>query len=62
MNLVYNETEQAWSAEANGQSANLVKINDDNTASLYVGDEVVAVSLDAEGLNAAYALVSYAAN
>ena len=62
VNLVYNENEQAWSAEAHGQSANLVKLNDDNTASLYVGDEVVAVSLDAEGLNAAYALVGYAAN
>ena len=62
VNLVYNENEQAWSAEANGQSANLVKLNDDNTASLYVGEEVVAVSLDAEGLNAAYALVGYASN
>ena len=42
---------------------NLVKLNSDNTAQLYVGDTTVDITLDAEGVNKAQMFVNdYAMN
>lgn len=58
VNLVYNEEEQTWSAQQENQTTNLIKLNGDNTADLYVGDEVVEVTLDAQGINMAYIMAN----
>lgn len=54
LNLVYDEEENIWSAQHDNETTKLIKINDDNTADLFVGEEVVEVTLDAEGVNMAY--------
>ena len=53
MNLLFDAENQVWSAEYNNQSTDLVKLNGDNTAQLFVGGEVVDVTLDAQGINMA---------
>ena len=63
MNLIYDENEQVWSAQYGDQTVNLVKLNSDNTAQLYVGDTTVDITLDAEGVNKAQMFVNdYAMN
>ena len=58
MNLLFNENEQVWSAEYNNQTIDLVKFNGNNTAQLYVGGDIVDVTLDAQGINVAQMLVN----
>ena len=60
VNLVFDENEQVWSAEQNNQTTKLVKLNGDNTAQLYVGEEVVDITLDEQGINMAYLLANSA--
>lgn len=60
VNLVFDENEQVWSAEQNNQRTKLVKLNGDNTAQLYVGEEVVDITLDEQGINMAYLLANSA--
>ena len=58
MNFVFDKEQQIWSAEYNNQMTNLVKLNADNTAQIFVGEDVVDVNLDAEGINMAYMLMN----
>lgn len=58
MNFVFDKEEQIWSAEYNNQITKLVKLNGDNTAQIFVGEDVVDVNLDAEGINKAYMLMN----
>ena len=58
MNFVFDKEEQIWSAEYNNQVTKLVKLNGDNTAQIFVGEDVVDVNLDAEGINMAYMLMN----
>ncbi len=58
MNLLFDAENQVWSAEYNNQSTDLVKLNGDNTAQLFVGGEVVDVTLDAQGINMAQMLLN----
>ena len=58
MNFVFDKEEQIWSAEYNNQITKLVKLNGDNTAQIFVGEDVVDVNLDAEGINMAYMLMN----
>ena len=58
MNFVFDKEQQIWSAEYNNQLTNLVKLNGDNTAQLFVGGEVVDVTLDAQGINMAQMLLN----
>ena len=63
VNLVFDENEQVWSAQYGGQTVELVKLNADNTAQLYVGGTAVDITLDAEGVNKAQMFVNdYAMN
>ena len=58
MNFVFDKEQQIWSAEYNNQVTNLVKLNGDNTAQIFVGEDVVDVNLDAQGINMAYMLMN----
>lgn len=58
MNFVFDKEQQIWSAEYNNQLTNLVKLNGDNTAQIFVGEDVVDVNLDAQGINMAYMLMN----
>lgn len=58
MNLLFDAENQVWSAEYNNQSTDLVMLNGDNTAQLFVGGEVVDVTLDAQGINMAQMLLN----
>lgn len=58
MNLVFDKEQQLWSAEYDNQVTKLVKLNGDNTAQLFVGDDVVNVNLDAQGINMAYMYIN----
>ena len=58
MNLLFDAENQVWSAEYNNQSTDLLKLNGDNTAQLFVGGEVVDVTLDAQGINMAQMLLN----
>lgn len=51
MNLVFDEAEKVWSAEYNNQMTKLVKLVDENTAQLYMGNDVVNVTLDEKGID-----------
>lgn len=53
LNLVYDEEESIWSAQCNDQTINLIQLIDDNTANLFVGEDVVEVTLDEQGINQA---------
>ena len=58
MNLVFDKEQSVWSAEYNNQIVNLVKLNGDNTAQLFIDGDVVDVTLDAQGINMANLLVN----
>lgn len=60
LNLVYNAEERVWSAACDNQTLNLIQLNDDNTANLFVGEEIVEVTLDEQGVD--YALTHMAQN
>lgn len=64
MNLIFDEEEKVWSAEYNNQVTKLVKLMDDNTAQLYMGEDMVTVTLDEEGMNTARMMLNnyYAMN
>ena len=53
IDLKFNEKDQSWNVESNGRSHKLMKMNANGTASLYLGDRVMNVSLDAQGVTAA---------
>ena len=53
IDLKFNEKDQSWNVESNGKSHKLMKMNANGTASLYLGDRVMNVSLDAQGVTAA---------
>lgn len=53
LNLVYDEEERIWSAQCNDQTINLIQLIDDNSANLFVGEDVVEVTLDEQGINQA---------
>lgn len=58
MNLLLNAENQVWSAEYNNQVTDLVKLNGDNTAQLYVDGDIVNVTLDAQGVGYAQMLLN----
>ena len=64
MNFIFDEEEKVWSAEYNDQVTKLVKLMDDNTAQLFMGEDVVTVTLDEQGINTARMMMTnyYALN
>ena len=58
MNLLFNAENQVWSAEYNNQVTDLVKLNGDNKAQLYVDGDIVNVTLDAQGVGYAQMLLN----
>lgn len=58
MNLLFDAENQVWSAEYNNQVTDLVKLNGDNTAQLYVYGDIVNVTLDAQGVGYAQMLLN----
>lgn len=64
MNFIFDEEEKVWSAEYNDQVTKLVKLMDDNTAQLFMGEDVVIVTLDEQGINTARMMMNnyYALN
>lgn len=58
MNLLFDAENQIWSAEYNNQVTDLVKLNGDNTAQLYVDGDIVNVTLDAQGVGYAQMLLN----
>jgi hypothetical protein len=62
MKLIYDKEESTWSVEANGETEKLVKVNGDDTATLFLPDgKRATVSLDANGMMAARRIVEGAA-
>lgn len=58
MQLIYDEDSNIWSVEAEGETHKLVKMNGDDTATLYMPNgDAKTVTLDANGLMAAHQLV-----
>lgn len=54
MELIFNEKTNTWSVVSEHTSSDLIKLNDDGTAQLYLPDgESMNVTLDAQGLLAA---------
>ncbi|NDV81944.1 DUF3332 domain-containing protein [Bacteroides sp. 51] len=54
MELLYNKEANTWSVVSDGVSSDLIKINDDGTAQLYLPDgNSMNVTLDAQGVLAA---------
>ena len=52
MDLIYNKEANTWNVVANGESAELVKMNNDGTADLFLPNgEKMNVTLDAQGYN-----------
>lgn len=64
MNFIFDEEEKVWSAEYNDQVTKLVKLMDDNTAQLFMGEDVVTVTMDEQGINTARMMMNnyYALN
>lgn len=58
VNLLFDAENQVWSAEYNNQVTDLVKLNGDNTAQLYVDGDIVNVTLDAQGVGYAQMLLN----
>ena len=58
MNLLFDAENQVWSAEYNNHVTDLVKLNGDNTAQLYVDGDIVNVTLDAQGVGYAQMLLN----
>ncbi|WP_294629815.1 DUF3332 domain-containing protein [uncultured Bacteroides sp.] len=54
IDLIYNEEANIWNVVANGESAELIKMNNDGTADLFLPNgEKMNVTLDAQGMMAA---------
>lgn len=54
MELVYDKEENTWNVVAEGETARLLKMNNDGTADLYMPNgEKMNVTLDAQGMTAA---------
>ena len=54
MDLIYNKEANTWNVVANGESAELVKMNNDGTAQMTLPNgEEMTVTLDAQGVAAA---------
>ena len=54
MDLIYNKEANTWNVVANGESAELIKMNNDGTADLFLPNgEKMNVTLDAQGMMAA---------
>lgn len=54
MELIYNQEANTWNVVSDGNSTELIKINEDGTAQLYLPDgESMNVTLDARGVLAA---------
>lgn len=54
MDLIYNKEANTWNVVANGESAELVKMNNDGTADLFLPNgEKMNVTLDTQGMLAA---------
>lgn len=53
VDLKFNEKDQSWNVESNGKSHKLLKMNQNGTAALYLGNRVMNVTLDAQGVTAA---------
>lgn len=54
MDLIYNKEANTWNVEANGESTELIKMNNDGTADLLLPNgEKMNVTLDAQGMMAA---------
>ena len=62
ISLVYNAEERTWSAESDNQTTKLLQLTDENTANLYVGEEIVEVTLDEQGMERALMQMSLAMN
>ena len=64
LDLVYNEANKSWNAVADNQSFELVKMNDDGTASINMQNGTsMTVTLDSEGVSSlrnAYMGISFA--
>lgn len=59
MDLIYNKEANTWSVVANGESAELVKMNNDGTADLFLPNgERMNITLDAQGMMAARAVAN----
>lgn len=55
MDLIYDKEANTWNVVANGESAELVKMNNDGTADLFLPNgEKMNVTLDAQGMMAAH--------
>ncbi len=51
MDLIYNKEANTWNVVANGESAELIKMNNDGTADLFLPNgEKMNVTLDAQGM------------
>lgn len=58
MELIYNEDANTWSVVANGESSELLKMNNDGSAQMYLPNgESMTVTLDAQGTLAARQVV-----
>lgn len=54
MELIYDKEENTWNVVANGESAELIQMNNDGTADLFLPNgEKMNVTLDAQGMMAA---------
>ena len=54
MDLIYNKEANTWNVVANGENAELIKMNNDGTADLFLPNgEKMNVTLDAQGMMAA---------
>lgn len=62
MKLIYDKDESTWNVEANGETEKLVKMNDDDTATLFLPDgKSATITLDANGMMAARQIAEGAA-
>ena len=58
MELIYNKEANTWNVVANGESTELLKMNNDGTAQMYLPNgESMTVTLDAQGTLAARQMV-----
>ena len=58
MELIYDKDANTWNVVANGESRELLKMNNDGTAQMYLPNgETMNVTLDAQGTLAARQLV-----
>jgi hypothetical protein len=59
MDLIYDKEANTWNVVSNGQSAPLLKMNNDGTADLFIPNgDTRSVTLDAQGMLAARQLTS----